>query len=129
MLIVAHVLLPFVVQCRHLIPTLNAWETRAKCTTARPIANQFPGHGCMNDLNVALIRKLRGYWGNWFVFLMCYPWVFIQPGTGRRPVDWSENNMSIHITVRRVLFMRYGREHITYRSNTHAIYVQVCFSA
>ena len=32
------------VQCRHLIPALNA--ARAKYTTARTIATQSPGHGC-----------------------------------------------------------------------------------
>ena len=37
------------VQCRHLIPALNAWAARAYYTTARPIATQFPGHGCMDD--------------------------------------------------------------------------------
>ena len=50
------------VQCRHLIPALNALADRAKYTTTCPIATFFPGHGCMNDLqlNVTLIRKLRG---------------------------------------------------------------------
>ena len=38
------------VQCRHLIPALNEWAARAKFTTARPIATQFPGHGCMCDV-------------------------------------------------------------------------------
>ena len=37
-------------QCRHLIPALNAWVARAKYTTARPIATQFHGHLCVNDL-------------------------------------------------------------------------------
>ena len=52
-------------QCRHLIRALNARAVRAQCTTAGPIATQFPGHGCehrslTSQLNVALIRKLRG---------------------------------------------------------------------
>ena len=38
------------IQCRHLIPALNEWAARAKFTTARPIATQFPGHGCMCDV-------------------------------------------------------------------------------
>ena len=37
-------------QCRHLIPALNARSARASYTTARPISTQFPGHGCMYDL-------------------------------------------------------------------------------
>ena len=49
-------------QCRHLIPALNAWAALAKYKTTCPIATQFPWHGCMNDLqpNVTLICKLRG---------------------------------------------------------------------
>ena len=37
-------------QCRHFIPTLNAWPTRSEYTTARPIVIQFPGHGCIDDI-------------------------------------------------------------------------------
>ena len=50
------------IQCRHLIPALDAWAVRAKYTPTCPIATQFPGHGCMDDLqlNVSLIRNLRG---------------------------------------------------------------------
>ena len=40
------------VQCRHLIPALNAWAVRASYTTARPIDTQFHGHGCMNYLKI-----------------------------------------------------------------------------
>ena len=36
--------------CGHLIPALNAGATRAKYTTARPIAIQFYMHGCMDNL-------------------------------------------------------------------------------
>ena len=38
------------VQCRHLFSALNAWAVRAKYTTSRSMATQFPGHGCMDDL-------------------------------------------------------------------------------
>ena len=49
-----------------------------------------------SQLNVALIRKLR-------VSLMCLAyffyllsiWVFVQPLTGRRPIDWCRNLMSV----------------------------------
>ena len=37
-------------QCQPLIPALNAWAAGPYYTTARPIAYQFPGHGCMDDL-------------------------------------------------------------------------------
>ena len=38
------------VQCRHLIPALNALAARAKYTTARLVATPFPRHVCMDDL-------------------------------------------------------------------------------
>ena len=41
---------------------------------------------------VALIRKLSGSLmclSN--IFLTCYPWVFVQPDTGERPVDCCRN--------------------------------------
>ena len=41
--------------------------------------------------NVALSRKLRGSLMGLDHFLTCYPLVFVQPGTGRRPVDWCMN--------------------------------------
>ena len=49
-------------QCRHLIPALNGWAARAKYMTTCSVATHFPGHGCMNDLqlHVTLIHKLRG---------------------------------------------------------------------
>ena len=78
-------------QCRHLIPALNAWAARPKYTTACLIVNQSSGHGCdhmslASQLNVALIRNLRGS-------LMCLAFfdmicqVFVQLGTGRRLVQ------------------------------------------
>ena len=36
------------IQCRHIIPALNAWADRAYYTTACPIATQLPWHGCMD---------------------------------------------------------------------------------
>ena len=40
------------VQCRHLIPALNAWAARAYYTTACPIASQFSGHCCIDYLEI-----------------------------------------------------------------------------
>ena len=40
------------IQCRHLIPALNAWAARAYYTTARPVATQFPWHGGTYDLTI-----------------------------------------------------------------------------
>ena len=81
----------YYIQCRHLIPALNEWAARVKYTTARLYATQFLGHGyvCMtSQLNVALMRRLRGSLMCLASLLTCYPWSFVQPGTGRRLVDW-----------------------------------------
>ena len=39
-------------QCRHIIPALNAWAARAYYTTARPIGTQIHGHGCTDYLKI-----------------------------------------------------------------------------
>ena len=44
-----------------------------------------------SQLTVALIRKLRGSLMCLDYFLTCYLWVFKQPCTGRRPVDWCRD--------------------------------------
>ena len=77
------------IQCRHFIPALNLRTARVYYTTACPITTQFPGRGCdqrslTSQLNVTLIRKPR-----WslicfgLLFDISYPWVFVQPGTGK----------------------------------------------
>ena len=60
-----------VIQCRQLIPALNAWAVRALYTTVHPIAPIFLDmHALMiSKLNAALIRKLRGS-------LMCLAYFF-----------------------------------------------------
>ena len=82
------------VQCRLLIPALNAWAARVEHTTARLIAPQY---------SLPWTYIWRHNWSlRWFAsyvfssmcltyFLTCYSWVFVQPGTGRRPVDWCRN--------------------------------------
>ena len=65
------------VQTFNLIPTLNAWAARAPQTIARPIALQFPGHSCIDDLitelsfdsQAMLVIAVLG------LFLTCYPWM------------------------------------------------------
>ena len=44
-----------------------------------------------SKLTVVLIRALRGSLVFLAYFLTCYPWVFVQPGTGGRPVNWCRN--------------------------------------
>ena len=64
----------------------------AEYTTVRPIATKFPGHGCMDDLTT---ERSFGSQATWVIDVLgvffCYPWVFEQPGAGRRPVDWRKN--------------------------------------
>ena len=64
---------------------------------ARPQARlpaNFLWHGCMGDLATGGNFDLEASWviamlG--FFSLTCYRWLFVQPGTGRRPVDWCRN--------------------------------------
>ena len=55
----------------------------------------------------ALIRKLRyaGHWCAWLTILMCYQWVFVQPSTGRRPVDWCRNKMCVLYGKNRIMII------------------------
>ena len=48
-----------------------------------------------SQLNVALIRKLRGSLVCLAYFLTFYPYVFATPGTSRRPVDWCNILMCV----------------------------------
>ena len=65
--------------------------------TACPIAIQFPGNGCMDDLTNERSFESQATWVIaifCFMFWICYPWVFVQLGTGRHPVDWCRNLIS-----------------------------------
>ena len=48
-----------ILQCRYLIPALNAWAARAQYLTAHPAASQFPGHGRLDDLTT---ERSKGMW-------------------------------------------------------------------
>ena len=81
-------------QCRHLIPAPNAWAARVYCTTAHLIATQFPWYGIMDNLTTERSFESQATWVIdivCFMFWTCYPWVFLQPGTGRRPVNCCSN--------------------------------------
>ena len=57
---------------------------------AHLIPTKFPGHGCMDGLTTECSFDSRptrviDVFG---LFLTCYPWLFVQPGTGRCPVNW-----------------------------------------
>ena len=58
-------------QCRHLIPALNTWAAQTWYTTARPIATQSPGLGCMDDL-----RTKRSFDSQTIGSLVCLPYLF-----------------------------------------------------
>ena len=77
----------------HTVPTVNSCT---KCVGSpggvldrTPIATQFPGNEYTDS--VALICKQFGSLMRLAKFLTCYPCKFVQPGTGRRPVDWCRN--------------------------------------
>ena len=86
----------YILQCRHLISALNALAARANHTTAHPIAIQFPGHRCMEDITntpsfdsqATLVMDVPGY------HFICYTWMFVLVGTARRPVEWCRNLIS-----------------------------------
>ena len=62
--------------------------------TICPIATQFPGHGCMDDLTTEHSFDLQDMWDNVVLglfLLTCHPWVIVQPGTGRRPINWCRD--------------------------------------
>ena len=68
-------------------------QARAFYMTAHPIATQFPVHKCMDDLPIerdsdSQATRVIDVPGLFFTF---YPWMFVQPGTGRRVVDWCKN--------------------------------------
>ena len=83
-----------VVQCWHLIPALNAIAPDiTHGNNCHPVfwawmRKQVPDH--------TTERQLRGSLTCLAYFLLtCYPWICVQPGTGRRPVEWCRNRMSI----------------------------------
>ena len=72
-----------------------------------------------NTRNVALIRKLRVSLMCLAYFLTCYQWVFEQPDTGRRSVDWYRNQMSVlYLKDEMVRIFEYPKLNI---STTYAI--------
>ena len=89
-----------IVQWRHLNPALNAWSSRHNTRPHSRLPPNFLGTNAWitSQLKVAFICKLRGslmclaYFLN---FLTCYQMVFVQLGTGRRPVDWCRDLMSV----------------------------------
>ena len=63
-------------------------------TRPRSIATQFPGHECMDDLTTERSFYSQATWGSVMCLaylLTCYPCVFIQPGTDKRPADRCRN--------------------------------------
>ena len=92
------------IKCQHLIPALNAQQPGQYNTQPHTwLPPSFLGMDAYitSQLNVALICKLHGP-------LMClahvfdmlsihviHPWVFVQPGTGRPPVDWPVQEYNV----------------------------------
>ena len=59
-------------------------------TTTRLIATQITRHGCMDDLTTESSTDSQATWVV-DVLGLCCPRVFVQPGTGIRPVDRCRN--------------------------------------
>ena len=56
----------------------------------------YPGTAWLTlQLNVTLIRMQRGSFVCLAYFLTYHVWVYVQPDTDRRPVDWCSNYMSV----------------------------------
>ena len=58
-------------------------------TTGGPIATEFPGHECMDDLTDersfdSQVRRIIDVFG---LFVTFYPWESVQPVADRRPAD------------------------------------------
>ena len=52
----------------------------------------FLGHSCMDELTNERTFDSQATWViDVLILLTCYLWVFVQPSTGRRPVDWCRN--------------------------------------
>ena len=72
------------------VPTFNSCT---KCTeiTVRPISIRLPGHGWHHNWMMLWFVNNVSHWCGWLIVLACYAWLFVQPGTGTRPVDASRN--------------------------------------
>ena len=59
-----------------------------------------------SQLKEALNHKLRGSMMSLHVayFLTCYPWVFVQPGTYRHPLDCCRNYCLQYLTLDKQYF-------------------------
>ena len=76
----------------------------------RPHTLLPPSFISMDDLTTEhslLIRKLRGSM-MCLAYFLCYPWVFAQLGTGRRPVDCCRNLMSVLYATTLIYVARSG---------------------
>ena len=70
---------------------MGAWMTLQLKVALIPqamITTQCPGHRCIDDLTIESSFNSQTYLGHscaWLIVLTCYPRVFVQPGTSRRP--------------------------------------------
>ena len=75
--------------------TVPMFNSCTKCTTTRPIAIQFLGHGCMDDLTTGRSFESLATWVidvlGLLLFLTRIPWLFVQPVTDRSLVNWCRS--------------------------------------
>ena len=86
------------IQCRHLIPALNAWAARVWYMAERLI--DHPPPTCIpgtNDLKTerSFEPQATCVINAPLIFLIFYLWVFGQQGISRRPVDWCRDQFSV----------------------------------
>ena len=83
-----------------------------------------------SQVNVTLIRKLSGSLMSLDYLMTCYSWGFVQPGTGRRPVDWCRNYVAVRTA--HMLELHIGNPPVIQKlsKNSHSdIFVNFCFKS
>ena len=60
-----------------------------------------------SKLKAAFVRKEHVSLTCLACFLKCYPWMFLQSGTGRRPVDCCRNKMHVLYMLISISFKRF----------------------
>ena len=50
-----------------------------------------------HDCTYLWFGSYMGHWCAWLISLTCYLWIYIQPGTPIRPVDWLRNYIPVTV--------------------------------
>ena len=74
---------------------MPTFDSCTKCTSSQDMPGSQPV-SCIwltSELDLSLICKLRRSLMCLAYVLTSYSWICVQPGTGRRPVDWCSNHI------------------------------------